>query len=160
SKGPPGKNQRKEPRTVIAAVRGSRRQRQGTIQSVLLVVGRYRPRRLTPSWHRHKRKEANQSIRRSAHRGIRRLTGFRAILPWLAPAPRKVEPPGDLTGKYRSTQGRILSRKPSAPEHVSGAEGCLLRAAGSESTPLGHLIGCRRPSSFRHASNCQRTAAF
>ena len=29
SKGPPGKNQRQESRAVIAAVRGSRRQRQG-----------------------------------------------------------------------------------------------------------------------------------
>ena len=108
--------------------------------------------------HRHKRKEASQSIHRSAHRGIRRLTGFRPILPWLAPAPRKVEPPADLTGKYRSTQWWIPSQQPSAPEHFCGAEGCLIRAAGCEGTTLGHRIGCRKLSFFRHALFCQRRA--
>jgi len=98
--------------------------------------GRHIPRRLITIRHRHNRKEANQSILRLAHRGFRPLTGFRLILPWLALGRRTVEPPTDLTGKYRSTQWRIPNQQPSAPKHFSGAEGCLFRAAGAEDYPF------------------------
>jgi hypothetical protein len=119
---------------VIPAVGGPRCQRQW--RSQLRCNGRHRLRRLANIRHRHKRKEANQSILRLTHRGIRRLTGFRLILPWLALGPRTVEPPTDLTRTYRSTQWRIPNQQPSAPEHFSGAEGCLFRAAGAEGYPF------------------------
>ena len=86
--------------------------------------------------HRQMRKEANQSIRPSAHRGIRLLTGFRPILLRLAPGTRPAEPTADLTGEFRSTQWWIPIKQPSIPTHSRGIEGWLIGVAGVRGYPF------------------------